>query len=68
MAVNRARKNAQLGVGEKLAKLESRWASLVSKNLSIRAANLTAQAETDDYRRRAQAIEHELKQMDAAIA
>ena len=42
--VNRARKEAQLAIGDKLSTLESRWAALVSKNLSIRAANLTAAA------------------------
>ena len=48
--------------------LESRWAALVSKNLSIRAANLTAAAEIEDYQRRAREVERELAQLDVANA
>lgn len=66
--VNRARKEAQLAIGDKLATLESRWASLVSKNLSLRAANITAAAETQEYERRARDVERELAQLDAATA
>ncbi|WFD48829.1 hypothetical protein GLX27_003500 [Malassezia furfur] len=66
--VNRARKEAQLAIGDKLSTLESRWAALVSKNLSIRAANLTAAAEIEDYQRRAREVERELAQLDAANA
>ncbi|WFD01114.1 hypothetical protein MYAM1_003875 [Malassezia yamatoensis] len=66
--VNRSRKQAQLAVGEKLAKLQSRWAALVSKNLSIRAANLTAEVETAEYRKRARVLEQKLREMDANLA
>ena len=66
--VNRARKEAQLAIGDKLSTLESRWAALVSKNLSIRAANLTAAAEIEEYQRRARQVERELAQLDAASA
>ncbi|WFC96343.1 hypothetical protein MBRA1_003000 [Malassezia brasiliensis] len=66
--VNRARKEAQLAIGDKLSTLESRWAALVSKNLSIRAANLTAAAEIEEYQQRARQVEHELAQLDAASA
>lgn len=66
--VNRTRKEAQLAIGDKLSTLESRWAALVSKNLSIRAANLTAAAETAEYQRKSEQLRRELAEMDAAAA
>ncbi|PKI82528.1 hypothetical protein MVES1_003925 [Malassezia vespertilionis] len=63
--VNRARKDAQIKTGDALSTYESRWAALVSQNLSLRVANLTAKAETAEYTRRAEQLQKELEAMDA---
>ena len=64
--VNRSRKKAQTLVGDRLARLERRWNALVSQNLSIRVATLTARAEAAEYSRRTQAAQAELAKIDAA--
>ncbi|WFD32807.1 hypothetical protein MSPP1_003858 [Malassezia sp. CBS 17886] len=63
-AVNRARKTRQMHAGEKLSKYEARWAALVSKSISLRVANLTAQAEAAEYTQNAAALREELARME----
>lgn len=62
--LNRQRKEMQLAVGDRLDTYESRWAALVSKNLSIRAANLTASAELHAFTEQADALQRELDAME----
>ena len=63
--LNRARRDAQLRVGERLSTLESRWSALVSKNLSLSAANITARADIDALSQRKLELEAELARLDA---
>lgn len=63
--LNRARRDAQLRVGDKLSVLQNRWAGLVSKNLSLSAANLTARADIDALSQRKLELEAELARLDA---
>ncbi|WFD34238.1 hypothetical protein MCUN1_001075 [Malassezia cuniculi] len=63
--LNRARRDAQLRVGERLTMLQNRWAALVSKNLSLSAANITAHADIDVLNARKLELEAELVRLDA---
>ena len=63
--LNRARRDAQLRVGERLSTLENRWGALVSKNLSLSVANLTARADTSALSQRKVELEAELARLDA---
>lgn len=62
--LNRARQQAQLQAGDKLSTLEARWGSLVSKNLSIRVANVTARAEIQALAQQRAELEAQLQKMD----
>lgn len=63
--LNRARRDMQLRIGDKLSVLQNRWAGLVSKNLSLSAANLTVRAEIDTLSKRKLELEAELARLDA---
>ena len=63
--LNRTRRDAQLRVGERLSTLENRWGALVSKNLSLSVANLTARADISALSQRKVELEAELARLDA---
>lgn len=64
--LNRERQSMHLRLGDKLSTLDVRWRDLVSQNLSIKVANLTARAEIEEYRRRTEEARHELALLDQA--
>ena len=64
--LNRARSDAQLRAGDKLTTLESRWGALVSKNLEIHVANLTARADIEALLAQRAQLAAQLQEMDAA--
>lgn len=64
--LNRTRKAMHLQLGDKISMHESRWRDLVSRNLSIRVANLAMRAEIDDLTRRTDAARRTLAAMEEA--
>lgn len=64
--LNRTRKAMHLQLGDKISMYESRWRDLVSRNLSIRVANLAMRAEIDDLTRRTDAARRTLAAMEEA--
>ena len=64
--LNRTRKAMHWQLGDKISMYESRWRDLVSRNLSIRVANLAMRAVIDDLTRRTDAARRTLAAMEEA--